>query len=157
MKIVKKFGWALLFVLIVAQFFGPEKNEGDLTSLAIFIEETNPPEEVHKIMKSSCFDCHSNSSNYPWYSNITPVNYWMADHVKEGKKELNFSIWGEYSLKKKEHKMEEFYEQVEKKEMPLDSYTWTHSEANLTDAQIKQIVDWGKGVQTNYKKQLKAK
>jgi hypothetical protein len=157
MKIVKKFGWALLFVLIVAQFFGPEKNEGDLTSLAIFIEETNPPEEVHKIMKSSCFDCHSNSSNYPWYSNITPVNYWMADHVKEGKKELNFSKWGEYSLKKKEHKMEEFYEQVEKKEMPLDSYTWTHSEANLTDAQIKQIVDWGKGVQTNYKKQLKAK
>jgi hypothetical protein len=156
MKILKKIGWTLLFVFIVAQFFSPEKNEGDVTSIAIFVDETNLPNEVHKIMKTSCFDCHSNSTQYPWYSNITPVNYWMADHVKEGKKELNFSKWGDYSLKRKEHKMKEFYEQVEKKEMPFDSYTWTHSEANLTDAQIKIIVEWAKGVQSNYAAQLKA-
>jgi hypothetical protein len=157
MKILKKFGWALLFIFIVAQFFGPEKNEGDLTSLATFIEETNPPEEVHKIMKSSCFDCHSNSTRYPWYNSITPINYWLADHVKVGKKKLNFSKWSEYSLKRKEHKMDELHEEVEKKNMPLDSYTWTHSEANLTDTQVKQIVDWAKGAQANYDAQLKAK
>lgn len=157
MKKVKKIGWLLLFVFIIAQFFGPEKNEGNLTSLATFIEETNPPEEVFKIMKSSCFDCHSDTTNYPWYSNITPVNYWMDDHVKVGKKKLNFSKWGEYSLKRKEHKMDELYEEVEKKNMPLDSYTWTHSEANLTDVQIKLIVDWAKGIQSNYAEQLKAK
>lgn len=156
MKIVKKIGWALLFVLIVAQFFGPEKNEGDLTSLTTFIEETNLPDEIHKMMKESCFDCHSSSTRYPWYSSITPVNYWMADHVKVGSKKLNFSKWAEYSLKKKEHKMEELFEEVEKKNMPLDSYTWTHSEANFTDAQVKLMVDWAKGVQSNYKEQLKA-
>jgi len=157
MKIVKKIGWVVLVVFIVAQFFGPEKNEGDLTSLATFIEETKPSDEVYKILKESCFDCHSNSTRYPWYSSITPVNYWMADHVKEGSKHLNFSKWAEYSLKKKEHKMEEVFEEVEKKNMPLDSYTWTHTEANLTDAQVKLIVDWAKGVQSNYGAQLKAK
>lgn len=122
--------------------------------MSAFIEETNPPDEIHKIMKESCFDCQSSST---WYSSIAPVNYWIADHVKEGNKELNFSKWGEYSLKRKEHKMEEVFEEVEKKNMPLDSYTWTHSEASLTDAQIKLIVDWAKGVQSNYAAQLKAK
>ena len=157
MKIIKKIGWVLLFAIIIAQFFGPEKNEGDLKSVDAFIAETNPPNEVLKVMKESCFDCHSNSTRYPWYSFITPVNYWMADHVKEGSKHLNFSKWAEYSLKRKEHKMEEVFEEVEKKNMPLDSYTWTHTEANLTEAQIKLFVDWAKGVQSNYAEQLKAK
>jgi len=68
-----------------------------------------------KIMKESCFDCHSSSTRYHWYSSIPSVNYWMEDHVKEGNKELNFSKWGEYSLKRKEHKMEEVFEEVERK------------------------------------------
>lgn len=155
MKILKRIGWVLLIALVIAQFFGPEKNEGDLTSISTLIAETNPPEVVHNILKETCFDCHSNKTNYPWYSKITPVNYWMADHVNEGKKELNFSKWGEYSLKRKEHKFEEIYEQVEKKEMPLDSYTWIHSEANLTQEQIAIVVNWAKQVQRNYKEQMK--
>ncbi|MCI2228750.1 heme-binding domain-containing protein [Polaribacter sp. MSW13] len=157
MKILKKIGWALLLVLVVAQFFGPEKNEGEITSLDAFIAETNPPENVLNILKESCFDCHSNVTRYPWYSNITPVNYWMDDHVKVGKKKLNFSKWPEYSLKRKEHKMEELYEEVEEKNMPLESYTYTHSEANLTLDQIAVIVDWGKKTQENYKQQMNAK
>ena len=154
MKYLKKIGWLLLIVFVIAQFFQPEKNEGDLTSLTVFISETNPPSNVHTILKNTCFDCHSNSTKYPWYSNITPLNFWMNDHVKVGKKKLNFSRWNEYSLKRKEHKMDELWEEVEKKKMPLDSYTWTHFDANLTDIQIKQVVDWGKTVQANYKQQL---
>lgn len=157
MKIFKKIGYFLLFALIIAQFFGPKKNEGDLASVAIFIEETNPPEDVKKILETTCYDCHSNKTNYPWYNNITPVNYWLADHVKDGKKHLNFSNWSAYSLKKKEHKMDELYEEVEKGEMPLDSYTWTHSDANLTPEQIAAVVSWGKKVQGNYKLQMNAK
>lgn len=157
MKILKKIGWLLVIVFVVAQFFGPEKNDGDLTSLSVFIEETNLPEEVHKIMKASCFDCHSNKTTYPWYSNITPVNYWLDDHVKVGKRKLNFSNWETYSLKKKEHKFEELHEEVEKKNMPLDSYTWIHREANLTPEQINSVVSWAKSVQANYKEQLNAK
>jgi hypothetical protein len=146
----------LLVALVIAQFFGPEKNEGDITAVDTFLAETNPPENVRKILSESCFDCHSNSTKYPWYDNITPVNYWLNDHVKDGKKHLNFSDWSTYSLKKKEHKMDELYEEVEKGEMPLNSYTWTHSEANLTQEQIAEMVAWGKSVQADYKQQMNA-
>ncbi len=154
MKILKKIGWFLLVALLIAQFFSPEKNNGDLTSITAFVQETNPPDNVHEILKTTCFDCHSNFTRYPWYNNITPVNYWMADHVRHGKGEVNFSEWSTYSLKKKEHKMEEVYEEVEEKHMPLESYTWMHSDAKLTDEQIKAVVDWAKSVQSDFKSQL---
>ena len=154
MKIVKKILLFLLVVFVIAQFFGPEKNEGEITSLETFIAETNPPDNVHKIMKETCFDCHSNTTRYPWYFNVTPVNYLIADHIDNGKDEWNFSKWAEYSLKRKEHKMDEVWEEVKKKKMPLDSYTWTHGDANLTDEQIEAVVAWAKSVQANYKQQL---
>ena len=154
MKILKKLGWFLLVVLLVAQFFSPDKNEGNLESLTTFIAETSPPDNVHIILKTTCFDCHSDVTRYPWYNKITPVNYWIADHVRHGKEELNFSEWKSYSLKRKEHKMEEVYEEVEEKHMPLESYTWMHTEAKLTDDQIKEVVDWAKKVQSDYKLQL---
>ena len=154
MKIVKKILWFLLLVFSIAQFFGPEKNEGEIKTLNVFLAETNPNEQVKQILKESCFDCHSDKTRYPWYFNITPVNYWIADHIEHGKGDLNFSEWETYSLKKKEHKMEEVWEEVKKKEMPLESYTWTHSEAKLTDEQIEAVVNWAKGIQENYKQQL---
>ena len=154
MKIIKKIIVLIIVVLVVIQFFQPEKNNGELSTVQPFVTETNPPEKVHKILKSACFDCHSNATNYPWYSNITPVNFWMADHVKEGKDELNFSEWKNYSLKRKEHKMEEVWEEVAQLKMPIDSYTWTHFDAKLTENQIKEVVDWAKNAQSEYKKQL---
>ena len=154
MKIVKKILLSLLIVFVIAQFFGPKKNEGDITKIEAFIAETNPPQNVKKIMKESCYDCHSDVTRYPWYFNVTPVNYWIADHIEHGKDELNFSNWADYSLKRKEHKMEEVWEEAKEKEMPLDSYTWTHGDANLTDEQIEALVSWAKTVQGNYKEQL---
>ncbi|MGY0426452.1 MAG: heme-binding domain-containing protein [Polaribacter sp.] len=53
--------------------------------------------------------------------------------------------------------MKELHEEVAKKEMPLDSYTWTHTEANLTQQQIDLVVTWSKKIQANYKEQLKVK
>ena len=105
-------------------------------------------------MKESCFDCHSSVTRYPWYNNITPVNYWLEDHIKHGKGHFNVSKWDKYKTKKKDHKLDELIEMVEEKEMPLDSYTWTHSEAKLTDAQIKAIIDWAKGVRATYSAEL---
>ena len=157
MKVLKKIGLVLLITLVVAQFFGPEKNDGNLDTVNAFIAETNPPAEVTQILKTTCFDCHSAKTNYPWYNNITPVNYWLDEHVRDGKKHLDFSKWSEYSLKRKEHKMDELYEEVEKKEMPLNSYTWTHADANLTQAQIDAVVAWAKKVQADYKQQMTAK
>ena len=150
MKILKKILLILLVAFIIAQFFGPEKNEGDLASIEAFLTETNPPEDVKLILKETCYDCHSDVTRYPWYNNITPVNYWLADHVKHGKKHFNVSGWEGNSVKRKDHKFEELIEMVEEKEMPLPSYTWTHSEAKLTDAQMKSVIDWAKQVRLKY-------
>ena len=150
MKIIKKILFLILIILVIAQFFGPEKNQGEIASLDAFISETHPSEDVKMILKETCFDCHSDVTRYPWYNTITPVNYWLNGHVEHGKEELNFSKWSSYSLKRKDHKLEEVIEKVEKKEMPLPSYTWTHNEAKLTDAQINAVVDWAEKVRLSY-------
>ena len=137
-------------MFVIAQFFGPEKNVGSMASVDFFLNETNPPEHVKLILKESCFDCHSNITRYPWYNNITPVNYWLAGHIKDGKKHFNVSKWEGNSVKRKDHKFEELIEMVEDKMMPLNSYTWTHTEAKLTDAQVKAVVDWAKLVRFKY-------
>lgn len=142
MKILKKLGIVLLLVLIVMQFFGPEKNIGDVNDLTAFYTETNPNAEVKAILDKACLDCHSSNTKYPWYSNISPVSLWMNNHIKHGKEELNFSEWSSYSLKKKKHKMEEVIEEVKEKHMPIGSYLWTHTDAKLTDAEIDVLDKW---------------
>ncbi len=150
MKILKKIGLILLIAFVVAQFFSPEKNQGNTEDLTAFLNETKPSAEVKAILENNCFDCHSSNTNYPWYNSVTPVNYWLDSHVDDGKKHLDFSKWADYSVKKKDHKFEELAEEVEEKKMPLPSYTWTHGDANLTDAQIKAIVDWVNQVRVGY-------
>ncbi|MDG5492093.1 heme-binding domain-containing protein [Psychroserpens sp. SPM9] len=156
MKILKKILFLLLIVFIIAQFFGPDRNEGDMASIDAFIADTNPPNEVHSILKNACFDCHSDVTRYPWYNKITPVNYWLADHIEHGKGHFDVSAWESYSVKKKDHKLDELIEMVEAKEMPLPSYTWTHGDAKLSDEQINSIVAWAKSVRSKYSAELKS-
>jgi len=150
MKIVKKLAIALLVIFIIMQFFVPEKNVSSGDHTAYFITETNPSASLKVVLKESCFDCHSNSTRYPWYNNVAPISYWISNHVKDGKKHLNFSEWKNYSLKKKDHKLEEIQELVEEGEMPLTEYTWTHEEASLTEDQINEISKWVQRTRTLY-------
>lgn len=150
MKILKKILLVLLIIFVVAQFFRPEKNQGDLASIESFYADTNPPENVKLILKESCNDCHSDYTRYPWYSQITPVNYWLDDHIRHGKGHFNISNWDDNSTKRKDHKFEELIEMVEARTMPLESYTWGHPEAKLSDEQIKLVIDWAKKVRLKY-------
>lgn len=150
MKIIKNILWFLLLAFGIAQFFGPEKNEGDLASVDAFVEDTNPPDDVKTILKNACLDCHSDTTRYPWYSQITPVNYWLANHIKVGKKHFNVSKWNDYDDRRKDHKLDELIEMVERKEMPLESYTWVHSEAKLSEDQIAAINEWASTVRLKY-------
>lgn len=150
MKILKSILLVLLVIFIVAQFFGPDRNESSTASFDVFLNDTNPPKDVKYVLTETCFDCHSDHTRYPWYDKITPVNYWLADHVNEGKEHFNISKWDDYSTKKKDHKLEELIEMVEAKEMPLPSYTYTHSEAKLTDEQIASVLNWAKQVRFKY-------
>jgi len=150
MKIIKKILWFLLLAFGIAQFFRPEKNEGDLVSVNAFFEDTNPPEDVKTILKNACLDCHSDTTRYPWYSQITPVNYWLADHIRVGKKHFNVSKWNDYDDKRKDHKLDELIDMVERKDMPLDSYTWVHSEAKLSEKEIAAVNKWASTVRLKY-------
>lgn len=150
MKVLKKVFLVLLIGFVCAQFFKPKKNNGSLESINAFLKDTNPPEHVKAILKETCYDCHSAFTNYPWYNSITPVNYWLTSHIKEGKKHFNMSHWEGNSIKRRDHKFEELIEMVENKDMPLKSYTWTHAEAKLTESQIEAVLDWAKLVRLKY-------
>ncbi len=137
-------------VFVAMQFYRPEKNQAQGDHTALFLTETNPPKDVKLILEQTCYDCHSNHTEYPWYNNVAPVSYWMADHVKDGKKHLNFSDWKNYSVKKKDHKLEEVIEMIGEGEMPLKEYTWTHDEAKLTETQRNAIIEWAKRTRALY-------
>ena len=141
-NLLKKLGLVVLVAFIIAQFFGPDKNDGELTSVDAFFADTKPPADVKTILETTCIDCHSDSTRYPWYNNITPVNYWLDSHINDGKKHFDMSKWSDYSDKKKDHKLDELAEEVGEKEMPLPSYTWTHGDADLSQEQIDAIVSW---------------
>ncbi|WP_350285488.1 heme-binding domain-containing protein [uncultured Croceitalea sp.] len=151
MKIAKKILVALLVVFIGMQFFGPDRNVTDATDyVAAFEADTQPSAEVKVLLQNTCYDCHSNNTEYPWYSNISPVSYWIDEHIEHGKEELNFSDWANYSDKKKDHKLEELVEEVEEGEMPLKEYTWIHSEAHFTNEQKELLINWAKEARTRY-------
>lgn len=150
MKFLKKLTILFLVCFVIIQFFQPDKNTGDLASLNYFIKETEPSESVQIALKNACYDCHSNYTEYPWYSSITPVNYWMSNHIFQGKVGLNFSDWENYSVAKRMFKMEEIAEYMEKRWMPLNSYTYGHPEAALSDDQIEALINWAKGIRSTY-------
>ena len=150
---VKKILLILLVVLVIIQFIRPEKNLASGVPQANAIQHKYVmPAEIENIFKTSCNDCHSNHTNYPWYSNIQPVAWWLDSHIKDGKKHFNVDEFLSYDPKKQDHKMEEVIEMIETKEMPLESYTWIHRQADITDAQRTAIINWAKDVrrQINY-------
>jgi hypothetical protein len=139
---IKKISIGLLTLFAAAQFINPDKNESKFVPESDFITLEQPPQHLADIIKTSCYDCHSNNTIYPWYDRITPVNFWVDGHIEHGKGHLNFSEWNKYSSKKKAHKLDEFIEMIEDKEMPLESYTLTHQDAKLSDADIAALTNW---------------
>ena len=139
---IRKIILGLLVLFVAAQFIRPEKNLAAVES-PTDIETKHPvPAEVKALMKRACYDCHSNNTNYPWYTEIQPVGWWLASHVNDGKKHLNFSEFATYSVKRTVSKLEQISETVSQQAMPLPSYTWGHPEARLTPAEITLLTDW---------------
>lgn len=138
---LRKILLALLIVLIVVQFIQPPLNKGAASTANDITSAVQVPDTIMSLLKNACYDCHSNFTKYPWYSKITPINWWLYNHVKEGKQHLNFSAFtGTY--KRKMRKLEESAELVEKHEMPMESYLWMHTEAGLSQQQRQMIIDW---------------
>lgn len=143
---------AIVIILLLAQFI-PKSNSNKGNALMPSSIESlhNVPADVAAILKTSCYDCHSNHTEYPWYANIQPVSKWLSNHIEEGKGELNFSEFGNYSLRRQYHKLEEISEQIEENEMPLSSYTLIHGDASLNETQKKTIVSWINNLRDSFK------
>ena len=139
-KIIKITLVLTLIALVAIQFVRPEKNNGGYGSVVFFESETKPSANVLSILKENCYDCHSNQTQYPWYAEVAPFSLWLDEHIEHGKEHFNVAEWGNYSIKKKEHKLEELVEMVEKNEMPLRSYTIIHG--NLSEDEKKLLLQW---------------
>ena len=142
-RIIKKILFIGLIIFLLIQLYQPARNisfEQDITGN--FTKVYNVPKNVEIILRTSCYDCHSNNTYYPWYSYIQPVRFFMESHIKEGKENLNFNEWGTYSNRKQERLLNSIKEQIETKQMPLSSYTIMHENAKLNDEQIKVLTNW---------------
>jgi len=144
-------------VLIIIQFFRPEKNESNERTYDVSTKY-EVPDDVNQLLQVACKDCHSNKTEYPWYANVQPVAWWLNDHVIDGKKHLNFSTFVKMPIAIQNHKFEETIEMVEEKEMPLPSYTnfGLHKEANLTEEQRQKIIVWAQDQMTYLKENYPA-
>jgi len=155
-NLLKKGIIVLLVTFILIQFYRPQKNTSDNSYTTEFFEkETQPPAPILETLQTSCYDCHSNETSYPWYYEVAPVSYWINDHITEGKKHLNFSDWASYNTKKKDDKIKELIEEVQSGEMPLSSYTWTHGK--ITEDQVKGLVAWAERNRVFYEFKMKYK
>jgi len=151
MKRKNKILIGLLIVLVAAQAIQPSKNQGNPTGPKDIFSVLQVPTNVQQILKRSCYDCHSNQTTYPWYDNITPVNWWVAHHINEGKRELNFTEFGNYTVKRQSKKLDEVAETVESDEMPLNSYLIMHGDAKLSIDEKKLLIDWAKAAMNQVK------
>ena len=139
----------ILFVLfIIIQFFRIDQTNPPVNKGMDFLTIKQTPETIATNIRNSCYDCHSNETKYPWYTNVQPVAWFMQNHIEEGRKHLNFSIYSTYEPKRQAHKMEEAAEMVENGEMPLESYILGHSEAKLTDSQKAEMINYFKKIQS---------
>ena len=144
--IMKKIIVVLLVAFVMIQFFPIDKTNPPPTPGMDFLKIKNSPEKIVKIMRTSCYDCHSNETQYPWYSSISPISWFLKNNINEGRKHLNFSTFAVYEPKRQLHKIEECIEMIEKKEMPLESYYVGHQDAKLTDEQRAELVQYFKRV-----------
>lgn len=141
---LRKTALFIILALVAMQFFHADKNinssddeDRNDISMAFAI-----PDNVQDVLQKSCYDCHSNNTNYPWYAEIQPIGWWLDHHITEGKSELNFNEFATYSPRRQYKKLEEIIEQVKEGEMPLGSYTLIHKDAVVSKEKKIAITKW---------------
>ena len=146
MKKVKKVLKVILVIVIIAfiaiQFIRPVINSGEENAAHQITAKYQVPQDVQQTLKVSCYDCHSNTTQYPWYSKIQPIAWMLEGHILDAKDELNFSTFMNYPVWRQYKKFKEIGKEVEEGEMPLSSYTILHRDAILNEDQKILIQNW---------------
>jgi hypothetical protein len=123
-------------ILIAIQFIPVRRTNPPVTA------NLDAPMQVVSVFKKSCYNCHSNETEWPWYSNIAPVSWLIASDVKDGRSHLNFSNWEDFSRKDIVKMKEEIWEEIEKGKMPLSKYIFMHPEVELNQKEKDLIKEW---------------
>jgi len=142
MKWIKRLLVLIVVLLVVIQFvpIKTPSNNVNISNDLVSVEKLDG--DVSVILKTSCYDCHSNQTPYPWYSHVAPVSWLVANDVKEGRAKLNFSDWKLNNKRRKIRQLEDIKEQVQQGEMPMGIYTVIHKKAKLTESQKQLLVKW---------------
>jgi len=141
-KVVKIVVIVLAVAFVIAQFFRPDRTLPPENPADTLEASTQVPQNVEAILTRSCVDCHSNRTTYPWYSNVSPFSWFLANHINEGRQELNISTWNTTDIKRRVRKLDKMCEEVQNGEMPLPSYLWIHWDAKLSPNDIKTLCSW---------------
>lgn len=141
-RILKWVAIGLLVVFLGIQLYRPARTNPAIDQSQTIEAHVQIPPEVSSILARSCNDCHSNKTAWPWYSNVTPVSWWVTDHVNHGRNDLNMSEWGRLPRDRQERKLREICDEVMDGHMPLPSYLPMHSSARLSEQDKKTLCDW---------------
>ncbi|MCS7026215.1 MAG: heme-binding domain-containing protein [Bryobacteraceae bacterium] len=134
-RFLKVVSWCALALFVGAQVIRPDRTNPPVDPALQY----RPAPELEKILRRACYNCHSNETKWPWYSNIAPVSWLVAGHVRDGRRRLNFSEWRRYSEDRRKVLTYEVCEAVESQAMPMPSYLWMHPEAKLSDEDRETI------------------
>jgi hypothetical protein len=140
-------GWqyllsGIVLIALVIQLVPSELPSTEINNPGDLIESGIVSIEVAGLLRTSCYDCHSNETKFPWYSYVAPFSWLIAKDVKDARKELNFSVWHDYDMLEKLKKLDDISIEVKEGEMPMPIYTAIHTSAKLSDAQRQLIVQW---------------
>ncbi|MCB0283930.1 MAG: heme-binding domain-containing protein [Calditrichaeota bacterium] len=141
---MKKILLGVVAVLILIQLVPVDRDNPESDPA----NEISANADVKQILNKACYDCHSNQTKWPAYSYIAPVSWVITNHVKDGRKHLNFSEWASYSEKRKNKKLEEIVEETAEGEMPLTSYVLGHPAAKLSSHEFDQLKQWANSMKT---------
>ncbi|MEW6510789.1 MAG: heme-binding domain-containing protein [Bacteroidota bacterium] len=147
MKLSKIVLALLAAAFIVIQFIRPERNTPSSPTAEAAPAPLPIPDEVRQVLQTSCFDCHSNTTRYPWYAEIQPVGWWLAGHIRNAKQELNFDEFSAYPARRKFAKLRQIEEQITEGEMPLPAYTIIHRDAILPTEKKELLIAWTRAVE----------
>ena len=142
MKKLKAVVLLLLVVLVGLQFFPIGTNHSTTIPSTDFVKTYKAPEDIAQTLQTSCYNCHSNNTEYPWYSKVQPVGWLLEDHINKGKEVLNLSEFGSYSSRRQQSKLMSMISQIEDDKMPLASYTFIHRDARLSKEKKKTLLDY---------------
>ncbi len=141
-RLPKRAGLALLVLLVLSQAVRPARTNPPIHPDKTLLAMGRQPADVGAIFARACNDCHSSLTRWPWYSNVAPISWMLADHVKDGRRELSFSTWGDYDERRKGRKLQEICTQVREGEMPPWSYVLLHADAKLVDDDRQVVCRW---------------